>query len=116
MPIERDDRTCCPSDPGVGVWIVGIQNEREWVAFCGTVLRHPDLASDARFDTGARRVVNRAALHTEIDDVFGRLWMDPIPAVGEHTEQIPVVAGTGPGGAAVSVTRKPVPRNAGPPA
>jgi itaconate CoA-transferase len=129
--------------------VIGIQNEREWVAFCAAVLGRPELAVDPRFDTGARRVEHRPALHTEIDTVLatltgeqltGRLadariaygrrrevaevlehpqlaarerWvevgspvgplrtllppitlpgrpprLDPVPAVGEHTEQI----------------------------
>jgi crotonobetainyl-CoA:carnitine CoA-transferase CaiB-like acyl-CoA transferase len=50
--------------------VVGIQNEREWAAFCDVVLRRPDLACDPRFATGARRLENRQALHAEIDTVF----------------------------------------------
>jgi itaconate CoA-transferase len=53
--------------------VLGIQNEREWVAFCATVLRRPELAVDERFRTGALRVEHRPALHAEIDDVFTRL-------------------------------------------
>ncbi len=53
--------------------VLAIQNEREWVAFCADVLENPGLATDARFDTGARRVENRPALHAEIDAVFGAL-------------------------------------------
>jgi itaconate CoA-transferase len=50
--------------------VVGIQNEREWAAFCDVVLRRPELAGDPRFTTGARRLENRQALHAEIDAVF----------------------------------------------
>ena len=53
--------------------VLAIQNEREWVAFCADVLRRPELATDARFATGAGRVANRPALHAEIDAVFGGL-------------------------------------------
>jgi itaconate CoA-transferase len=53
--------------------VLSIQNEREWVAFCAGVLRRPELAADPRFDTGARRVANRPALHAEIDAVLARL-------------------------------------------
>jgi itaconate CoA-transferase len=53
--------------------VLGIQNEREWVEFCATALRRPELADDPRFRTGALRVANRPALHAVIDDVFGRL-------------------------------------------
>ncbi|HYH29713.1 MAG TPA: CaiB/BaiF CoA-transferase family protein [Pseudonocardia sp.] len=53
--------------------VLGIQNEREWQAFCATVLRRPELAADERFRTGALRVRNRPALHAEIDAVFSGL-------------------------------------------
>ena len=53
--------------------LLGIQNEREWVRFCAEVLRRPALASDARFDSGARRSANREALDREIDAVFAPL-------------------------------------------
>lgn len=59
---------------GDGVEVVlGIQNEREWVAFCAGVLERPELATDPRFDTGAGRVAHRPALHAEIDGVLGGL-------------------------------------------
>lgn len=50
--------------------VVGIQNEREWAAFCAVVLRRPDLTTDPRFASGRLRVENRPALHAEIDAVF----------------------------------------------
>ncbi len=50
--------------------VVGIQNEREWAAFCEVVLRRPDLAADPRFASGRLRLENRTALHAEIDAVF----------------------------------------------
>lgn len=50
--------------------VVGIQNEREWAAFCAVVLRRPDLTIDPRFASGRLRVENRPALHAEIDAVF----------------------------------------------
>ena len=53
--------------------LLGIQNEREWVRFCAEVLRRPALASDTRFDSGARRSANREALDGEIDAVFAPL-------------------------------------------
>src|SRR5262249_44499339 len=42
--------------------MLGLQNEREWAAFCADVLRHPALAADPRFSANARRHENRAAL------------------------------------------------------
>jgi itaconate CoA-transferase len=138
--------------------ILGLQNEREWVAFCEKVLQQPVLAADPRFDANAKRNANRAALDVAIHSVFGQLstaaveerldqaqianarmndmaglwahpqlrargrWrnvatpageipallpparhssfdyrMDPIPAVGEHTEAILRELGRGPG-------------------
>jgi itaconate CoA-transferase len=60
--------------------VLGIQNEREWVSFCRTVLDRPDLATDPRFDTGARRVANRPALHAEIDAVLAGLTGEQVTA------------------------------------
>ncbi len=132
-----------------GTVMLGLQNEREWKAFCDLVLRQPGLATDPRFDANARRNENRAELKALIlqafaglsaQDVIDRLdeaqianarmndmagvwahpqlrarerWqtvgtpagpvpallppgrsnrfaprMDPVPAVGEHTESI----------------------------
>jgi itaconate CoA-transferase len=42
--------------------LIGIQNEREWTAFCATVLGDPSIATDERFATNSRRVANRPAL------------------------------------------------------
>ena len=55
---------------------LGIQNEREWAAFCSGVLERPGMAEDGRFRTNTRRVENREALHAEIDRVFSRLPSD----------------------------------------
>jgi itaconate CoA-transferase len=52
---------------------LGIQNEREWGAFCAGVLERPEMAEEERFRTNTRRVENREALHAEIDRVFSRL-------------------------------------------
>ncbi|MFC4944510.1 CaiB/BaiF CoA transferase family protein [Pseudonocardia sp. GCM10023141] len=60
--------------------VLGIQNEREWVAFCAGVLQRPELAADERFATGASRVAHRGALLTEIDAVFAAL-------TGEQVQQ-----------------------------
>ena len=50
---------------------LGIQNEREWQAFCVGVLDQPDLATDPRFVSNADRVQHRDALDAEIETVFG---------------------------------------------
>lgn len=53
--------------------MLGLQNEREWVAFCEQVLQRPQLATDPRFDANAKRSAARAQLRLEIDAVFARL-------------------------------------------
>ena len=53
--------------------MLGLQNEREWAAFCAEVLQQPALASDSRFSATARRHENRAELQAIILDVFGKL-------------------------------------------
>jgi len=61
-----------------GAVILGIQNEREWMAFCDKVLGNAALAADPRFDSNARRNENRAALHTIILDVFRDLGTEQV--------------------------------------
>ena len=56
-----------------GAVILGVQNEREWAAFCGQVLRDAALAADPRFDANARRNENRAALEQIILRAFSQL-------------------------------------------
>lgn len=51
----------------------GIQNDREWVAFCATVLRRPELATDPRFVGNANRVTHRPDLHQAIDEQLSTL-------------------------------------------
>jgi crotonobetainyl-CoA:carnitine CoA-transferase CaiB-like acyl-CoA transferase len=60
--------------------VLGVQNEREWEAFCATVLGRPELAADERFRTGALRVEHRPDLHAEIDAVFGELTGEQVSA------------------------------------
>ncbi len=56
-----------------GEVMLGIQNEREWAAFCTIVLEQPDLAADPRFSSTSRRSENRAALAAIITAAFGDL-------------------------------------------
>ena len=53
--------------------MLGLQNEREWSAFCKFVLLQPDLATDERFSSNARRTANREALRAIIAEAFGSL-------------------------------------------
>ncbi len=53
--------------------MLGLQNEREWRAFCEGVLLQPALASDPRFDSNAKRNANREALQALILQTFAAL-------------------------------------------
>ncbi len=63
-----------PFQAGDGKTIMlGLQNEREWRAFCDQVLLQPAVASDPRFNSNAARNENREALRTAIHETFQRL-------------------------------------------
>ena len=62
-----------PFDTKDGTVFFGIQNEREWAAFCADVLQQPHLGDRADFGGNALRVKNRSALHDEIGAVLGHL-------------------------------------------
>ena len=64
--------------------MLGLQNEREWNAFCKLVLLQPELAIDERFSSNARRTVNRDALCALIGQAFGSLSADQ--AIGRLEE------------------------------
>ncbi|MBY8608135.1 CoA transferase [Burkholderia arboris] len=53
--------------------MLGLQNEREWAAFCEHVLHVPQLAEDPRFNSNAKRVASRDALCAIIVDAFSKL-------------------------------------------
>jgi itaconate CoA-transferase len=56
-----------------GTVMLGLQNEREWLVFCKTVLRQPELATDPLFDSNARRNQHRDALKTIILQTFSAM-------------------------------------------
>lgn len=56
--------------------MLGIQNEREWAAFCREVLRRPDLAADPRHGDPARRSAARAELEPLIVEALAALTAD----------------------------------------
>jgi len=63
-----------PSKTGDGkVVYLGLQNEREWKRFCEAVLHKPELATDFRYDSNAKRVQNREQLDADIQQVFQEL-------------------------------------------
>jgi itaconate CoA-transferase len=53
--------------------MLGVQNEREWAAFCNKVLGQPELATDERFSSNSRRTANRQALRELILQAFASL-------------------------------------------
>ena len=50
--------------------LISVQNDREWLVFCKTVLGRPELATDPRFATNPARIANR----TETDGLIGRFF------------------------------------------
>ena len=63
-----------------GSVMLGLQNEREWKQFCAVVLQDVALATDARFDSNARRNENRAALEALILQTFAALSTEGVLA------------------------------------
>ena len=53
--------------------MLGLQNEREWQAFCAVVLEKPELAQDTRFASNALRNANRETLRAIILERFAAL-------------------------------------------
>ena len=60
------------------VVMLGLQNEREWVSFCGQVLLQPALASDGRFDSNAKRTAARQALRDIIVQALSALTSEQV--------------------------------------
>ncbi len=50
--------------------LLGLQNEREWVAFCRDVLQRSEVATDTRFDTNTKRSDRRDELKALIEECF----------------------------------------------
>jgi crotonobetainyl-CoA:carnitine CoA-transferase CaiB-like acyl-CoA transferase len=53
--------------------VLSIQNEREWTAFCHTVLRRPELLEDPRCAGNAQRVAHRPFVDGVVAEAFGAL-------------------------------------------
>src|SRR5205823_8674527 len=60
--------------------MLGLQNEREWVAFCQRVLHRPELATDERFASNSRRTAERQALRSIIVETFASLTAEQVIA------------------------------------
>jgi itaconate CoA-transferase len=53
--------------------MLGLQNEREWKAFCEQVLLQPALVTEERYASNPKRVANRTELYETIVLAFGAL-------------------------------------------
>ena len=60
--------------------MLGLQNEREWVAFCEQVLQRPALAADERFASNAQRSAHREALRRLVVDAFASSTAEQVVA------------------------------------
>ncbi|MCC6869718.1 MAG: CoA transferase [Burkholderiales bacterium] len=60
--------------------MLGLQNEREWQVFCAKVMGKPELASDARFASNAKRTASREALRELIVAAFADLTAEEVVA------------------------------------
>jgi len=60
--------------------LLGLQNEREWVAFCEVVLQQPGLATEERFSSNFRRNAAREELRGIIIAAFSTLTAEQVVA------------------------------------
>ena len=56
----------------------GIQNQREWEAFCAQVLQRPEVVTDSRFATNDDRHSHRSDLAAVIEEVFETLTVSEV--------------------------------------
>jgi crotonobetainyl-CoA:carnitine CoA-transferase CaiB-like acyl-CoA transferase len=66
--------------------MLGLQNEREWTAFCDKVLLQPALAAEPRFDANAKRSENRADLQRIIREAWRELSAEQVIARLEEAQ------------------------------
>jgi len=68
-----------PFPAGDGKFVMlGLQNEREWAAFCDRVLNQPELKTEERFSSGPRRSSARKELYLIIAEAFSNLTAQQI--------------------------------------
>jgi itaconate CoA-transferase len=60
--------------------MLGLQNEREWAAFCEQILARPEFAQDPRYDSNPKRAACRAELVALIEQVFSALTAEQVVA------------------------------------
>lgn len=69
-----------PFEAADGTVMLGLQNEREWAAFCNGVLMAPELTTDPRFFSNGKRAEHKTALGAIIRAVFAGLSVDQVTA------------------------------------
>lgn len=62
-----------PFETSDGIVMMGLQNEREWEAFCERVIEQPSLAGASRFNSNAKRSEAREELRAIIVAAFANL-------------------------------------------
>jgi crotonobetainyl-CoA:carnitine CoA-transferase CaiB-like acyl-CoA transferase len=65
---------------------IAVQNDREWQRLCKHVLGSPELASDPKFCTNARRLTNRQELETIVAKAFADHSADELAATLEAAD------------------------------
>lgn len=76
-----------PFSTGDGKFVMlGLQNEREWLSFCNRVMERPELASDPRFDSNAKRSAQRELLKPLIVESFSGLTAEEVEARLDRAE------------------------------
>ena len=76
MPAGAGHATIFPYGPyrtADGTVLFGLQNPREWRAFCLTVIERPDLADDPDLAANAGRAARAGEIDAAIDAVLSRL-------------------------------------------
>jgi itaconate CoA-transferase len=58
--------------------MLGLQNDREWAAFCQQVLLRPELSKDERYAGNSKRVVAREAVRSIIVEAFASLSAEQV--------------------------------------
>ena len=69
-----------------GIVLLGVQNEREWIAFCAQVLAQPELATDTRYATNVARSAARDSLRGRIEAAFATLTAEEVIARLERAQ------------------------------
>lgn len=61
-----------------GEVLISIQNDREWIKFCSEVIDRPQLANDPNFSSNVKRVENRVACDSLIQDILKQQSSDSV--------------------------------------